>query len=182
MNKTCAFSKRTIIFNTIILGIAASLSHFAYEFSGENIIVGLFNPVNESVWEHLKFMFFPLLVWWIIMYFIKSKKCNIKLDTWIVSASASLILAPFSVVLLYYAYTGAFGIESVVVDILLVYICYFFALSVANHLLKYLEPDRWMVFVSIILVIVIFIAFIVFTFNPPELPIFLDTTTNTYGI
>lgn len=182
MKKPCTFTPAKIFINTIILGIVASISHFAYDLSGKNLIVGLFNPVNESVWEHLKFMFFPFLLWWIAVYLIKNKKCDIPLKTWIVSAAVSLVAAPLSVVLLFYSYTGALGIESVIVDILLVFVCYFIALSVASHFLEYSETSKGAVIVSIIIIAIIFIAFIVFTFNPPQLPIFFDTVTKTYGI
>lgn len=43
----------------VLLGV---FLHFAYELSGENPIVGLFALVNESIWEHLKLIFFPMLV------------------------------------------------------------------------------------------------------------------------
>ncbi|MDP4119421.1 MAG: DUF6512 family protein, partial [Bacillota bacterium] len=158
MKNTCTLTTTKIFIHTIILGIAACFSHFAYKLSGENIIVGLFNPVNESVWEHLKFMFFPFLLWWIAMYLIKNKKSEIPLNTWIVSAAASLVAAPLSVVLLYYSYTGALGIESVLIDILLTFVCYFIALCVASHFLKYSEPDTRVVIISVIVIAVIFIA------------------------
>ena len=38
----------------ILLG---SMSHFTFELSGFNPIVGAFSAVNESVWEHLKLGF-----------------------------------------------------------------------------------------------------------------------------
>ncbi|WP_346929119.1 DUF6512 family protein [Clostridium sp.] len=182
MKNTCTFTTAKIFLNTIILGIVASFSHFAYNLSGRNLIVGLFNPINESVWEHLKFMFFPFLLWWIAIYLIKNKNCAIPLKTWIVSAAVSLVVAPLSVVLLFYSYTGALGIESVFIDILLVFVCYFIALCVASHFLKYSEPNKWAVIISVIVIAAIFIAFIVLTFNPPQLPIFYDTVTKTYGI
>ena len=177
MKNTCTFTTIKIFINTIILGIIASFSHFVYNLSGNNLILGLFNPVNESVWEHLKFMFFPFLLWWIAIYLIKNKKCEIPLNTWIVSAAVSLVVAPLSVVLLFYSYTGALGIESVFIDILLVFVCYFIALCVASHYLKYSEPNKWIVIISVIVIAVIFTVFIVFTFNPPQLPIFYDTVT-----
>lgn len=96
------------------------------------------------------------------------KKCEIRLNTWIVSAAVSLVVAPLSVVLLFYSYTGALGIESVFIDILLVFVCYFIALWVASHFLKYSKPDNWAVIISVIVIAVIFIAFIVFTFAPPR--------------
>lgn len=176
MKNRCTFTSAEIFINTIILGIVAVFSHFAYELSGRNLIVGLLNPVNESVWEHLKFMFFPFLIWWIVMYLVKNKKCEESLDTWIISAAVSLVAAPLSVVLLFYSYTGALGTQSVFIDILLTFICYFIALYVASHFFKYLAPNKWVAFISVIVIMIIFIVFIVFTINPPELPIFYDNS------
>lgn len=172
MKSRCTFTNAQIYINTIILGLAACVSHFVYNLSGKKLIIGLFNPVSESVWEHLKLMFFPLLVWWIVLYFIRRNKCKIILNTWIESAAVSLVVAPLSVVLLFYSYIGAFGIKSVFIDISLTFICYFIALSVAAHYLEYSVPDRSTAIVSIIVILIIFIAFIIFTINPPKLPIF----------
>lgn len=124
MKQECKFGIGFILINTIILGIVASLSHFAYEFSGNSVIVGLFNPVNESVWEHLKFMFFPNLLWWIIVFFIWRRKCEINLSKWIIAAAVALFTAPLFVMLLHYAYTGIFGSHSAIFDAVLVFICY----------------------------------------------------------
>lgn len=181
MKKTGGFTTKEIFIHTIILGIVASFSHFAYNLSGKNLMVGLFSPVNESTWEHLKFMFFPFLLWWIVIYLIRNKKCEIPLNTWIVSAAVSLVLAPLSVVLLFYSYTGALGIESLFIDISLVFVCYFISLCIASHFLKYAKPNRWVI-ISVIIIAAILIAFIVFTFSPPQLPIFYDTKAKIYGI
>ncbi|MFA6948662.1 MAG: DUF6512 family protein [Eubacteriales bacterium] len=182
MSEKCALQTTQIFICTVILGIIASISHFAYQLSGENVIVGIFNPVNESVWEHLKFMFFPQLIFWTASYFIIRKECRVSLYTWITAATSSLVAAPLLVILLFYAYTGALGIESVVVDILLVFICYFLALNTANHLLKYSDPGKAAAVISVIIVAAIFAAFVVFTFNPPHIPLFYDSVTGTYGI
>lgn len=175
MKKTCIFSITKILIRTIVLGIVASASHFLYELSGKNIIIGMFNPVNESVWEHLKFMFFPFLIWWIVVYLINHKKCEATSGTWLVSAAVSLVSAPVAVILLFYTYTGAFGIESLAIDILLVYVCYFMSISIAGHMMRYLGTRRWPVWIlisALVLIAVIAILFIVFTFYPPGLPIF----------
>ena len=42
------------IIGTFFIIIAGSLLHFVYEWTGYSDIMGLFTPVNESVWEHLK--------------------------------------------------------------------------------------------------------------------------------
>lgn len=46
----------------IILATMGILFHFSYEWSGNNTIVGLFTPTSESTWEHLKLLFFPMLL------------------------------------------------------------------------------------------------------------------------
>ena len=42
---------------------AGSLAHFFYDWSGHASIVGYFTPVNESIWEHMKLLFFPMLLY-----------------------------------------------------------------------------------------------------------------------
>lgn len=180
--KKCDYGFLFLLLNTAILGAVAGLSHFAYPLSGESAIVGLFNPVNESVWEHLKFMFFPNLIWWIVVYFIKRKECGISTRNWIVASSVSLVTAPLWVLLLFYAYTGASGAESVIVDIALTFICYFLALALAFHVYKHAKPSAALAAVSVLAVILLFLSFIVFTFCPPHIPLFLDPNTGTYGI
>ena len=173
MESKCILSPRCIFFGTVILGAAASLSHFAYPLSGENFIIGLFNPINESVWEHLKFMFFPFLLWWIAFYILKKPQCSPPYAV-ITAAAASLIAAPLTVILLFYAYTGALGIESVTIDASLVFICYFIALRLAAHLLRYSTPGKRTAIAAVVCVAVIFAAFIIFTHRPPQLPIFIS--------
>lgn len=48
----------------MILGVVL---HFTFEWSNNNILVGTFSPVNESIWEHLKLLFFPM---WILVAFL----------------------------------------------------------------------------------------------------------------
>ena len=55
---------------TIILG---TILHFTYNWSNKNLLVGSFSAVNESTWEHLKLLFFPMLLTTIIGFFYFSK-------------------------------------------------------------------------------------------------------------
>lgn len=44
--------------------------HFAYELSGKLFIVGLYCPVNESPWEHMKLIFTPSVLYFLCtLYF-----------------------------------------------------------------------------------------------------------------
>ena len=55
---------------TLILG---TLLHFCYDWSGHNPFAALFLPINESVWEHLKMLFFPALIYTLFEVFVLSK-------------------------------------------------------------------------------------------------------------
>ena len=48
------------IFNTIFVFALGTLLHFVYDWSWQNQIIGAFSAVNESTWEHLKLIFFPI--------------------------------------------------------------------------------------------------------------------------
>ena len=52
-NKSCLI-KKYMLYGVIAIVLISSLSHFLYGFSGNIKIVGIFTPINESIWEHLK--------------------------------------------------------------------------------------------------------------------------------
>ena len=57
----------TVVGGAAVLALGAA-AHFFYEWSNNNPIIGLFSPVNESVWEHMKLVFFPMLFYSIIAF------------------------------------------------------------------------------------------------------------------
>ena len=48
------------------VSIVGTLWHFIYRWTGNNRLVALVCPVNESPWEHLKLLWFPFLLWCLI--------------------------------------------------------------------------------------------------------------------
>jgi uncharacterized protein (DUF983 family) len=48
------------------VSIVGTLWHFIYQWTGDNRLVALVCPVNESPWEHLKLLWFPFLLWCLI--------------------------------------------------------------------------------------------------------------------
>lgn len=66
-----------LIIGAVFTIITGTLLHFVYEWSGESLFVGIFSPINESVWEHLKLLFFPMSVWILIGYLFLGKIQNL---------------------------------------------------------------------------------------------------------
>ena len=169
--------KRWQIFATIFCLIFGTLLHFTYEWFNYNMIIGLFSAVNESTWEHLKLLFYPMFIISIIGHFVIGKKSSNYWLSQIIGISASLIF----VVIFFYTYTGIIGknlmildISSFVIGILIgEYIMY--KILKSNTIYKAELP-------SIILLIILLLCFIVFTIYPPKIPLFEDPIYGTFGI
>ena len=101
---------------TIVLG---TLSHFFYQWSHENILIGLFSPVNESVWEHLKLLFFPALTYMFIEQKAMGKAMPGLLGKNLLGLFAGLLVMP----LLFYGYTAFSGKSILWVDIGIFCVC-----------------------------------------------------------
>lgn len=112
---------------TLVLG---TLSHFFYQWSHETMLVGLFSPVNESVWEHLKLLFFPALAYMLIEQKAMGKTMPGLLGKNLLGLFAGLLAMP----LLFYGYTVFSGKSILWVDIGIFCVCV---------LLTFLLPYVW---------------------------------------
>ncbi|MDE6432759.1 MAG: hypothetical protein K2L07_00845 [Lachnospiraceae bacterium] len=151
----------------IFVLITGTLAHFLYDWSGNNYIVGLFTPINESIWEHMKLIFFPMLMYslFIIFKFKETYPC-------ITSALCFGILAGTLLIpLFFYAYTSVLGKDLFILDIgiFILSIIIAFWLSYKLTLSYRLEPYTLLL---CLLVCVLFICFILFTYHPPSARIF----------
>ncbi|MCI9155356.1 MAG: hypothetical protein HFF44_00265 [Lawsonibacter sp.] len=54
------YPKRQLIITWIATLLAGFVLHFVYEWC-PNAVTALFSPINESLWEHIKLIFWPFL-------------------------------------------------------------------------------------------------------------------------
>ena len=158
--------------------VLGALAHFAYELSGESRIVALFAPVNESVWEHLKLHYLPLLLWAAIEYrFIRND-----IDNFILAKAVSIYVIPLAVLAFFYGYQAVTGGESLIYDIVT------FGISVgigqmASFWLMGRDPvGRGVSWLAVLFIVLLWVTFAILTFYPPHWGIFMDANTGTYGI
>ena len=90
------------------------LWHFFYPWSHQNFLVGLVAPVNESVPEHLKLLFFPFLIFSVFEYIKRGKK----IKNFIFSKTLSVLFGMAVIVIVFYAYTAVLGTNLLPLDIL----------------------------------------------------------------
>lgn len=158
----------------IILGIVL---HFAYEWSGENMIVGLFSAVNESTWEHLKLIFYPMLLMAVIGTFAIGRKSY---NYWLAQALGILTAMLFTIIF-FYTYTGVIGTNYGWLNIATFVVAILLGAFVTYKVLtsrKIYDAEV----VSILFLIILLFSFMLYTFNPPQIQLFEDPITGNYGI
>ena len=178
--KTLPSPEKWILIGIPILFLVGSCMHFLYDLTTYNVIIGTIAPVNESVWEHLKMVILPVILWWTVYYLVAGKIKNIDINKWFTGALVALLTALITIPLLFYFYTNAFGIESLVVDILLLLLALLFGQLIGLHFYKYCKGLNSIIIISVFIIIIF--LFTLFTFYPPHLPLFKESSTGKYGI
>ena len=152
-----------------------TLLHFLYEWLGEASWIAPLSGVNESTWEHMKLLFWPMLLFAVAeSLFFKERE-----DFWCVKARGTLLGLLLSPVL-FYTYNGVLGKSPDWINIAI------FFLSAAVAYLHETKQFRAHIpckrpRIAIALLCAIAVLFIVFTFFPPSLPLFQDPITGGYG-
>lgn len=179
MKKALTKPEKWILMGIPAIFLLGSVTHFIYELTGGNTIVGMLAPVNESVWEHLKLLLMPIILWWGLYYLLSKTNYGINGGKWWSGALVSLLVGMAVSPLLFYFYTNAFGIKNVIIDILIS-----LAAVTAGQLAGLCVYRNGGINMVFALAGLAFVAalFIIFTFSTPHLPIFLDPVTGTYGI
>jgi hypothetical protein len=167
------FVKKYSWLGILVVCVLSVPFHFLYEWLGENAIVGIFFPMNESIWEHLKLVFWPLLFWWGIGFGLYKDKKKLSAQKWLIASATALFTSMVFIVAWYYTWVNAFHVESAIIDIGSLFIAVPLAQLLAIHVYKVVRP-RLLYFILAFVFILLFIGFFVwFSFFTPELPLFI---------
>lgn len=158
--------KRFCVIGFLVTTILGVISHFVYEWTGGNFLVGLFFPMNESTWEHMKLLFFPMF----LFALVAGKKMERQYPCIYNAMFTGILLGLALIPTLFYTYSGVLGffvdwvnIAVYVLSVLVAYIVvYRVALTCRNK-----NP-----MVLRIVMYVLLVAFMVFSVYPPKLGIF----------
>ena len=160
----------------IVLG---SMLHFTFELSGGNPVVGAFSAVNESVWEHLKLVFWPALLFMFIQYIpLKQKMTN----NFALAKTAGIYLAIAIIPVIFYSYTAITGKSIFLLDISTFVVAVIVGQLLSYKVLTYRKLSEGYNRISLVLLALLGFAFVLFTFYPPLLIVFRDPVTGKYGI
>lgn len=161
----------------VFVSVLGTLLHFVYDWTDKKIIASLFSGVNESTWEHMKLLFFPLFVFALIeRFFFKERN-----DFWcvkLIGTLTGLLLMP----IIFYTYNGVFGQSPDWVNITIFFVSAAVVFILENQIFKNnILKCRFPSFAFSVLC-VIGLLFFVFTFYPPQIPLFKDPVTGSFGV
>ena len=161
--------KRGIIIGILFVLAAGSLSHFLYDWSSRQSVIGLFTPVNESVWEHMKLLFFPMLLFSLFM----AGKLKNRYPCVISALCFGILAGTVCIPTLFYAYTFAAEKSIFILDLAIFLFSTITAFFLAYQLTLSCRMQAYTA-VLFILVCALFACFIVFTYHPPSFGMFLS--------
>ena len=158
---------------------AGTALHFLYQWSGESVAAAPFAAVNESVWEHMKLLFWPMLLW------AGAERAGLggySRGFWPAKALGTL-LGLALIPALYYTYTGALGVSVMWVDIAIFFVAAAAAFLAETRMLARDWRCRGGARASaLVLLLLLSAAFVLCTFVPPRVPLFRDPVTGFYGL
>ena len=158
----------TAVFGTIL--------HFLYDWTNCPFLAA-FSAVNESTWEHMKLLFFPMLIFAFIEYpFARTDYPSF----WQIKLRG-ILLGLTLIPVLFYTLNGIFGATPDWVNILTFFIA---AGSAYYYETKCFQKDATLPpsnASSLIILSLIAVFFILFTFIPPHIPLFQDPISSGYS-
>ncbi len=160
-----------------VTSLGGTVLHFLYDWSGKIVWIAPFSGVNESTWEHMKLLFWPMFIYTIVQsFFFKDKT-----DFWCVKLGGimlGLILIP----VLFYTYNGVIGSSPDWINIAIFFISAAIAYICETRQFKNGTAACKNPRLAIFLLCGTAVLFMIFTFVTPEIGIFKDPLTNTYGV
>ena len=160
----------------VFTGILGTFLHFLFDLTGGNLIAGVFSAVNESIWEHMKLLFYPMVLFGLIEYWVWGKKIS---GFWRIKFRG-ILLGLILIPVIYYTYTGILGVSADWFNITI-----FFLAAGASYRWETIRlqkpPVNTCIFLPVTALIGLGIVFTVLTFLPPHIPFFADPITGNYG-
>lgn len=152
--------------------------HFVYDWF-PNALTVIFFPVNESIWEHMKLLITPYLLFGIIEYLIFKKKNissrNFLFQLWIVPILGVIVYLGIYIPL--YLWIG----ENMIVSITLLFLVIIF-MEMSSYYLLTRKDIKYGSIIGVLGILIIYIIFGYLAYKPCQNFIFFDSEQGKYGI
>lgn len=160
-----------------VTSLLGTLLHFLYEWLGEAIWIAPFSGVNESTWEHMKLLFWPMFFWAIIQSFFFQE-----IETFWCVKFRGILIGMMLIPIIFYSYKGIIGRSPDWINIAIFFVSVAIAYLYETQLFQIQSKACKYPKCRFYFLCFIGLLFVVFTFQTPEIGIFQDPATNMYGI
>ncbi len=160
----------------LFTSIFGAILHFLYAWSGYRVWVAPFSAVNESTWEHMKIFFFPSFIFALFQSFFFKKDAF-----WCIKLKG-ILMGLITIPTILYTYTGILGYSLGVINISIFFIACFLQYYTEYLSFKREKREKGGEIISNVVLFIIAILFIVFTFFPPRIALFQDPLSGNYGL
>ena len=166
---------KKIILSSFIIFILSTLFHSLYNYL-PCFLTSIIVPVNESIFEHMKMIFTSYMFYLLIKILFNKKRENNLISSFVIASLFNIVIF----LIIYIPIYLLFG-EKLVVTLIL----YFITILISNYLMYKIQNKKINSKInkySVYIIPLVYIVFTLLTYFPLKNMLFLDPTTNTYGI
>lgn len=160
-----------------VTALGGTLLHFLYDWLGKVAWIAPFSGVNESTWEHMKLLFWPMFIYAVIQSFFLHDIENF----WCIKLRG-ILLGLGLIPVIFYTYNGVIGKSPDWINIAIFFIAaaiaYVYETREFNKEPVSSQNCKWALYALIALGVL----FVVFTFAAPQIEIFKDPLSGAYCI
>jgi hypothetical protein len=160
-----------------VTSLGGTLLHFLYDWLGEAVWIAPLSGVNESTWEHMKLLFWPML-FYALFESLFFRSCE---NFWCVKLRGTL-LGLVLIPVLFYTYNGAVGKSPDWLNIAIFFVSAAAAYLLETRLFRKETLRCAAPRLALTVLLAIGALFFLFTFRPPEIGLFKDPLTGGFGI
>ena len=165
------------LFGFAVTSISGTILHFLYEWLEGARWIASFSGVNESTWEHMKLLFWPMLIYAAVQsFFMRERE-----DFWCIKLRG-IVLGIALIPLIFYTYNGVFGKSPDWINIAIFFVSAAIVYIYETVQFKKEPSPCKNPTLSIAVLCAIAALFVIFTFYPPKINLFKDPLSGTYGI
>ena len=164
------------LFGFSLTSLLGTILHFLYEWLNESAWIAPFSGVNESTWEHMKLLFWPMFIFAVIQsFFIKERT-----DFWCIKLRG-ILLGLVLIPIIFYTYNGVIGKSPDCINITIFFISAACAYIYEARLFNSESIECNSPKTAFIILCIIGALFCIFTFVTPKIGIFADPITGGYA-
>ena len=170
-------NKKFVLINIFLTFAFGFLIHGLYSWFPSSL-TSIF-PVNESLYEHVKLIFYSPIFSSLILFIIFRKK-GVKINNYLYGLMLSTF---FNIFLFYLIFIPVY--KEIGENLLVTLIIYFITIGISNYLyylIIQMNNHKWLNIISLVILLISTIPLTYFTYHPKKEEFFRDPKTNQYGI